>query len=110
MEQGFCIHGGHVRTKGKLASLPGDHEPVACNSLGTRQPVQRLGLSTRFVVVSSGMGEYKLFSFFQNTEMNTVTGVNLIDIIGILSGYIEAEAHSIPAVFNWVGKWHKSYP
>ena len=56
-------------------------------------------LSTKFVDMSNGMGEslrIPTFSFFQNTEVNTVTVVNLIDIIGILSGYIEAKTHPIP--------------
>lgn len=63
---------GSVWTKGKLALLPDDHVPVACNCLGT---INFFGsrLSARFIDVSSGTGEYKLFSLFQNTDMNTVT-------------------------------------
>ncbi len=86
----------HGQLKGKLASVPDDCVPVACNCLS---PVH---IHSTRCKVRWYMAEYNFFSFFQNAEMNTVTGTNLIDIIGILSGDIEAKTHHIPAVFDWV--------
>ncbi len=87
------IHGGRAWTKGKLTSVPDDRVTVPCNCM------------SGYMVAGSAQGslmcpvawEILLFSFFENTEMNTVY---LIDIIGILSGYLEANTRRIPAALD----------
>ena len=99
----LSVHGGHVRTKLKRASVPGDCvpaiPPAICYCLGTRQQAQHK------VRWSAPCHVFFILSKHWNEHCDW--SLSLINIIGMLSCYVEVKTRCILAVFDWVGKWHK---